>query len=361
MSYIYSLFRGINVFMKKIRVVLADDHAIVRAGIRKIVEEFPNLEIVAEVQDGPTLLGSLARTRPSCLLVDLNMPNFDPLQAIPAIRDKYRELKILVISVHNDPYYVKALLEAGIDGYHLKDQPLSDLKLAMERILNGKRWISSPLFSKLFNAQQAADSPKLTDRQQDVLRFLQEGLDNRNIALELDLSIKTIENHLTSLYRKLNIGSRLEAVNYLNQHPELLGEPRAQIPQGKSITLPKSHEVAILLVDDNQRYLNQLQRVLRKIAHKACLYPADNINSAVHLAKHIQPQLALVDVVLGEEDGISCTRQIKKVSKSSRVVMISAYPDREFHRLGIEAGAVAFLDKKDLDTPTLQKVIEDLI
>lgn len=347
--------------MNIIKIILADDHAIVRAGIKKVIEDFPNLEIVAEVQDGPALLTSLEQTQPDCLLVDLNMPNFNPIESIPEIRNKYDELKILVVSVNNDPYYVQMLFESGINGYHLKDQPLSDLKLAVERVLNGKRWISSPLLSKLFDKQQTSAVPELTDRQKDVLYLLQQGLDNRNIALKLDLSIKTIENHLTSLYRNLKVGSRLEAVNYLNQHPDLLGEPRSQTIQNKTIIPPQPHDISILIVDDNHRYLKQLQRVLGKIAPKVGLYPATNTATAINLAEHVQPQLALVDVVLGEEDGIRCTSKIKEVSKKTRVVMISAYPDREFHRLSIKAGAVAFLDKKDMDASTLQKLVEDLI
>lgn len=229
-------------------------------------------------------------------------------------------------------------------------------------MLEGKRWISSPLLSKLFDKQQTPATPELTDRQKDVLHLLKKGLDNRNIALELDLSIKTIENHLTSLYRKLNVSSRLEAVNYLTQHPGILDTPRPRISlTEKTIIPPKPHDIAILLIDDNQHYLDQLHRAIQKIAPEAGIYQAKNIKAALDLADHIQPQLALVDVVLSHEDGISCARQIKKTSNKTRVVMISAYPDREFHRLSIEAGAVAFLDKKDMDSRTLQNLVEDLI
>ncbi len=85
------------------------------------------------------------------------------------------------------------------------------------------------------------------------------------------------------------------------------------------------------------------------------------MSEATHLIQRVTPQLAFVDVVLGEEDGIRCTRRIKALSPQSRIILISAYPDREFHRLGLEAGAVAFLDKKDLDAATLRQVIEDVI
>jgi DNA-binding NarL/FixJ family response regulator len=117
----------------------------------------------------------------------------------------------------------------------------------------------------------------------------------------------------------------------------------------------------MLLVDDNARYRSQLRRMVGKVCAQATIYEAENTAEAVQLAGQIAPQLVLVDVVLGEEDGIRCARRIKATSSHSRIVLISAYPDREFHRLGLEAGAVAFLDKKDLDAMALHQVVEDLI
>ncbi len=114
-------------------------------------------------------------------------------------------------------------------------------------------------------------------------------------------------------------------------------------------------------MDDNARYRYQLQRMVGKVCHRAMIYQAKNIAEAVDLTQRVSPQLALVDVVLGDESGIHCTRRLKAISPSSRVILISAYPDREFHRLGLEAGAIAFLDKKDLDASALQQVINDVV
>lgn len=347
--------------MEITRIILADDHAVVRAGIHKVVEETPGMQIVAEVEDGPSLLQSLEQVHPDCLLVDLSMPAFDPMKTIPEIRVRYPDLKILVVSAHDDDLYVQGLLEAGVNGYHLKDQPLGDLKLALQRVLDGERWISSSLITKLVDqTRPSPQTPMLTSRQLEILQLLQEGLDNNSIACEMCLSVKTIENHLTRLYKQLGVRSRLEANNYVNQHPEVLGIKGHRTFQQKAPSC-RAHEVAILLVDDNQRYLHQLQRVLGKVVPQADLYEANNSSQAVYLAQNIKPQLVMVDVVLGEEDGIRCARRIKAVSKKSRVIMISAYPDREFHRLSIEAGAVAFLDKKDLDVLTLKQVVGDLL
>lgn len=349
--------------MDRVRILLADDHAVVRAGIRKVVEEIPGLEVVAEAGNGPQVFAALSQGQFDCLLIDVAMPDFEPVPAIRQIRSHYPDLKILVISAYDDDVYVQGLLGVGVDGYHLKDQPLSDLQLAVNRVLSGERWISSPLLNKLVGRSPSGPAtPQLTERQRGILRLLQQGLDNRAIARQVGLSVKTVENHLTRLYRQLNVQSRLEAVNYSLRHPEVLGLPGEAIGddpvEGEAL---QQKCVSVLVVDDNARYRRQLQHMIGKVYPRTIIYEAENIATAVHLAQRLEPQLVLVDVVLGDEDGICCTRRIKAISSESRIVLISAYPDREFHRLGLQAGAVAFLDKKDLDVSTLSQVVNDVI
>jgi DNA-binding NarL/FixJ family response regulator len=349
--------------MNTIRVLLADDHAVVCAGIRNALRELSDLEVVGEVADGPTLLTALAECHPDCLLLDVTMPNFEPFSAIRQIRVAYPAMKILVVSAYDDRVYVQGLLSAGVDGYHLKDQPLSDLRLAVRRVLAGEKWITSRLVDKLVQSDpRLSPSLPLTPRQRDLLHLLQQGFDNQSIARRMNLSVKTVENHLTRLYRQLNVQSRLEAANYVNQHPELLAMSGQQAVDEVGPPRPlEAEQLSMLLVDDNARYRSQLRRMVGKVCAQALIYEAENIKEATHLAKQINPQLVLVDVVLGDEDGIHCAHRIKALSPLSRVVLISAYPDREFHRRGLEAGAVAFLDKKDLDATVLRQVIDDLV
>lgn len=348
--------------MSGTRILLADDHAVVCAGIRNALQELPGLEIIGEVGDGPTLFSTLAQLQPDCLLIDVTMPNFEPVSAIRQIRTTHPAMKILVVSAYDDRVYVQGLFSAGVNGYHLKDQPLSDLRLAVQRVLAGEKWISSRLVDKLVRSTAPLTaSPPLTPRQRDILRLLQQGLDNQAIARRMGLSVKTIENHLTRLYRHLNVQSRLEAVNYVSLNPEVLGLFSQQVAQELVADEAEGQRVVMLLVDDNARYRSQLRRMIGKACAQAVIYEAENIAEATQLVQQVPPQLVLVDVVLGDEDGIRCARRIKAISPQSRIVLISAYPDREFHRLGLEAGAVAFLDKKDLDAMALQQVIEDLI
>jgi DNA-binding NarL/FixJ family response regulator len=351
--------------MTKTHVLLADDHALVRAGIRNALEEIPDLEVVSEVGDGQALLAALEATHPELILVDLRMPEFSPLVTIQQIRNRYPQIHILVVSAYDDEVYVQGLLEMGVDGYHLKDQPLSDLKLAVQRILAGKRWISSPLVDKLVHGANSATDMTggLTPRQCDLLRLLQQGFDNQHMAQHLGLSVKTIENHLTRLYRRLNVQSRLEAANYAMLHPEILGLTGSKMTKQSSMPAQSTSasQIRFLVVDDSYRYRTQLRRMIGYVHPGAVVYEADNTAEALRLAQELELTMAFVDVVLGDEDGINCARRLGALSSKIRVVLISAYPDREFHRLGLEAGAIAFLDKQDLDRTTIQQIIEDIV
>jgi DNA-binding NarL/FixJ family response regulator len=350
--------------MGNVRILLADDHAVVRAGIRKTIEEIPGIEVAAEVGNGPQVFLALEQEKIDCLLIDVTMPDFEAISAIRKILAIYPGLKILVVSAYDDDFYVQGLLGAGVNGYHMKDQPLNDLKLAVQRVLSGERWISSSLIGKLVNPAQGSPAmPSLTSRQRDLLRLLQQGYDNQTIAQDTGLSVKTIENHLTRLYRQLGVQSRLEAVNYILRYPQILGIPGqdAAMPGGNAALQDLQKSFAILVVDDNIRYRKQLQRMIGKLFPRATIYEAASIEGSLLLARSIDVQLALIDVVLGDEDGITCTRRIKAIRPLCRIILISAYPDREFHRQGLQSGAVAFLDKKDLDLAALRHLIDDVI
>lgn len=339
------------------RLILADDHAVVRAGIANALAELPGVQIIAEVGDGPAVLAALAAHDPDCLLIDVTMPNFEPISAISQIRADYPALKILIVSAYDDDVYVQGLLGAGVNGYHLKDQPLSDLRLAVQRVLAGERWLCSPLVEKLIRLREGA-ALSLTERQRELLACLQEGLDNNAIARRTDLSVKTVENHLTRLYRQLGVQSRLEAVSYIRQHPALLGRPGVAPPSREA---ERGTRQSLLIVDDNVRYRTQLRRMISKAYPAIAITEAEDTRSALQTARSAGPGLALVDVVLGDESGIECARQLHSLAPTTRVVLFSAYPDREFHRQGLAAGAVAFLDKKDLDAAALRELIDDVL
>ncbi|MFT3890900.1 MAG: response regulator [Anaerolineales bacterium] len=346
------------------KVLLADDHTVVRAGLRNALGGMPEIEIIGEVGNGKELMDALANSHVDLLVMDANMPDFEPISATKEIKVNYPALKILIVSAYADETYVVGLLKAGVDGYHLKDQPLADLRLAVNRILIGERWITSSLLSRLTNAEPPRPHPtavtSLTRRQRELLRLLAQGADNRTIAAELEISVKTVENHLTALYRTLGVDSRLKAVNYTIHHPEVLASNGQEMVDMESETRG-ADSLVILVVDDNPRYRHQLCHLIGKITPTSVIYEADNTAEALRIAEKAQPHLGLIDVVLEDEDGIKCASRLKTISPSTRMVLISAYPDREFHRRALSAGAVAFLDKKDLDTASLRQVVEDAL
>ena len=347
--------------MCPIKILLADDHDLIRAGLRDSLVKLPNMEVVGEVGDGSALMTALQELHPDLLVMDVNMPDFEPVAAAKKIKALYPTIKILVVSAYDDQSYVVGLLSAGVDGYYLKDQPLSDLQLAVRRVLDGGRWISDPLVNQLVVRQLPGSGlVSLTNRQRELLYLLTQGYNNQKIALVLDLSVKTVENHLTALYRAIGVESRLEANTYANHHPELFGG-FGQEARFSEIDLNLTDAFSILLVDDNPRYRTQLGKIILRTQPIVQVYEAENISDAIHLCQSVKPNLAFVDVVLHDEDGIECTRRIKSVSPDTRVILISAYPDREFRRLGLSAGAVAFLDKKDIDATTVCQLVEDAI
>ncbi len=301
--------------MQKYSVLLADDHAIVRSGIRNAIEALPHIVVKGEASSGPTLFAALEQIKPDILLIDVTMPDFEPISAIHSIRATYPEMKILVISAYDDDVYVQGLLSAGVNGYHLKDQPLQDLNLALERIINGERWISSSLVEKLITHKGNNNlTPALSLRQREILGLLKKGWNNQKIAYKLNLSIKTIENHLTRIYRNLEVQSRLEAVNYINNHPNILKDTDHEYFDTSAALLSDNTDLKILLVDDNPRFRYHLKRIINNTNNEIQIFEADTLDKAINIAKAANLSLIFMDVILGDENGILGVKKIKKNS-----------------------------------------------
>ncbi|MEW6505261.1 MAG: response regulator transcription factor [Chloroflexota bacterium] len=342
---------------EKYRVLLADDHALVRAGLRDALKNLPEIEIAGEVSNGRELSAALADGIPDLLVMDINMPDFAPVEEVRKMRAHFPNMKILVVSAYDDEEYVVGLLSAGVNGYHLKDQPLADLQMAVQRVLAGGRWLSDPLVGRLVqHSSEASAHFGLTRRQRELLYLLSKGFSNQKIAMMMKLSVKTVENHLSALYRAINVESRLEASNFARDHPDLLLIPK-ELPSAASST----QSMPVLVVDNNARYRSQLGKMILRNSDGVELLEAESASQAVEYARVYQPRLAFVDVVLDEEDGFHCVQQIKSQSPKTRIVLISAYPDREFRRLAFSSGAMAFLDKKDIDAATIRHVLEDAL
>lgn len=195
------------------RIVIAEDHTILREGLRAILAADPGLEIVGEAEDGREAVRQAASKAPDLILMDLSMPRMNGLEAIREIRRQSPGTKILALTVHSSEEYVLAALEAGADGYVLKDATRSELVMAIRRILEGKRYLSPGISDAVIEGylegrrQLRPETPweSLTQREREILKLIAEGYKNKEVADYLCISLKTVEKHRANLMKKLDL------------------------------------------------------------------------------------------------------------------------------------------------------------
>ena len=199
--------------MKKIRILLADDHQLMRSGLRLLIEQQPDLTVVGEAADGREAVALAKSLRPDVAVMDISMPNLNGIEAAHQITQSHAELAVIVLSMHPDESYVLRALKAGAKGYLLKDSAESDLITAVRAVARGKSFFS-PAESKVLlddyirklkrsGAEDAYDL--LTPREREVLQLVVEGKSNKEVANLLNLSVYTVETHRSNIMQKLNL------------------------------------------------------------------------------------------------------------------------------------------------------------
>ena len=202
----------------RIRVVLAEDHTLVRQGTRRILEESGRIEVVGEAADGEEAVAEVGRHDPDMAIVDIGLPQLNGIEVTRRIKASHPHVGVLVLTVHDDDQYVFALLEAGAAGYLLKDVEGEELVHAVEAVAAGESVLHPAITHKvLARLSGGADEPEavgdpLTDREHEVLELAARGLPNKEIASALGVSVRTVEAHLSRVFHKLEVGSRTEAV-----------------------------------------------------------------------------------------------------------------------------------------------------
>lgn len=191
------------------RVVLVDDHNLVRAGVRALIDELPDYEVVAEGRDGSEVPAILAAHRPDVLVMDISMPGVSGLKALAQLREAGETLPVIMLSMHADRESVLEAIRAGASAYLLKDAAVAELSLALESVLAGQQYLSPRVSGEVINAAiggMAGEEPSpLTPRQREVLRLLALGKATKEVAYDLNLSIKTVETHRAQIMERLQI------------------------------------------------------------------------------------------------------------------------------------------------------------
>ncbi|UCD86410.1 MAG: response regulator transcription factor [Desulfobacterales bacterium] len=198
---------------KKRRIVIAEDYTILREGLRALVSSAPGLEVVAEAADGKDAIQCVEKLTPDLLLVDLSMPRINGVDAIREVKNRCPETKVVALTVHKAEEYVIAALEAGADGYVLKDASHPELMMAIQTVLDGKPYLSPGISERIIQGYlegKKGEKPvsswdTLTRRERQVLKLIAEGYKNREIADYLCVSVKTVEKHRANLMQKLDL------------------------------------------------------------------------------------------------------------------------------------------------------------
>lgn len=199
-----------------IKVMLADDHILIREGIRQLLEFDGSIEVIEEASDGEECLEKLVKAKPEVLLLDINMPKKNGIDVLQEIKKKNINVKVLILTVHNEVEYLMRAVDIGVDGYILKDADLSELKKAINSVRDGENYIQPNLVPALNNKLVSRDMDKdkidsLTKRELEVLIQVANGMFNKEIATSLNISERTVKNHISNIFKKIDVSDRTQA------------------------------------------------------------------------------------------------------------------------------------------------------
>jgi two-component system response regulator NreC len=207
---------------KAIRVLVVDDHAVVRTGLRKVLDAEQDIETVGEAANAERAVFEALEHKPDVVLMDVVMPGKSGIEGMPALLQALPEVRVLILSMQDDPHYVREAFEAGASGYVLKEAADTDVVEAVRAVASGARYVHPALGAKLVAAEteerKRAESDPLSEREREVLRLLALGHTNQEIAALLYISVRTAETHRAHIMQKLSLSSRAELVRYALDH-----------------------------------------------------------------------------------------------------------------------------------------------
>lgn len=205
-----------------IRVLIVDDHPLVAEGVQAILETYDDIEVVGRLSNGRQVVDQVGELLPDVILMDLNMPELGGLGATEILLERAPDTRVLILSMHNSPEYVSSALSHGAMGYVLKDVPTDEIKLAIDTVMQGKRYLCTGARGSLEPKEGAPREP-LTGREQTILLQLAQGKSNKDVAIALDISVRTVETHRKNIKRKLGISSTAGLTRYALENGVLQG------------------------------------------------------------------------------------------------------------------------------------------
>lgn len=211
--------------MDTIRIVIVDDHALIREGLKKLLELDPKFEIVGLADNGNKALEIVEKKNPDVVLLDINMPELNGIECLKKLKQQFSDVKVIMLTIHDDSEYLIETVNIGAEGYVLKDADVSQLSNAIQKVHNGEIYIHPSLSGVLVKEYKRKEDTyndlrnrRLTKRELEVLKLIAQGINNRDISGQLFISEKTVKNHISSIFKKLGVNDRTQAALYAIKH-----------------------------------------------------------------------------------------------------------------------------------------------
>ena len=209
-------FKGGKIDNMAVKIMIADDHSMIREELKNLLELDGDIQVIAEAVDGEDCLEKLQLVKPDVLLLDINMPKKNGLEVLKSLKSKKSKLKVLVLTVHNEIEYLMKAVDIGVNGYVLKDSESAELKKAIFTVAEGESYIQPSLIpalnAKMIETNKDAEKIKsLTKRELDVLKLLAVGMYNKEVGKRLEISERTVKNHVSNIFKKLGVTDRTQA------------------------------------------------------------------------------------------------------------------------------------------------------
>lgn len=209
-------FKGGKINNMAVKIMIADDHSMIREGLKNLLELDGDIQVIAEAVDGEDCLEKLQLVKSDVLLLDINMPKKNGLEVLKSLKSRRSKLKVLVLTVHNETEYLMKAVDIGVNGYVLKDSESAELKKAIFTVADGETYIQPSLIpalnAKMIETNKDAEKIKsLTKRELDVLKLLAVGMFNKEVGKRLEISERTVKNHVSNIFKKLGVTDRTQA------------------------------------------------------------------------------------------------------------------------------------------------------